>query len=168
MRRARRGFEHGVSFLASQRDFLRSVRPNGHEMVRRRVPLTPLARLVQWPVPRLRAGRRDRDVHGLFRHLSYPAGVRRSADPFFRGGPPQSAEANKALVCRRFKELDTRNFAFIDELIPEDYVDHNPPLPNLEPGRKGARPRRSPAIELPTLRRLPRCSAHNRGSNGGR
>jgi steroid delta-isomerase-like uncharacterized protein len=50
-----------------------------------------------------------------------------------------SAEENKALVRRWFEELDRRNFGIIDELIPEDYVDHNPPLPNLPPGREGVR-----------------------------
>src|SRR5215207_8244417 len=50
-----------------------------------------------------------------------------------------SAEENKALVRRWFEELDKRNFAIIDELIPEDYVDHNPPLPDMPPGREGVR-----------------------------
>jgi predicted ester cyclase len=50
-----------------------------------------------------------------------------------------STEENKALIRRWFDELDKRNFAIIDELIPEDYVDHNPPLPNLPPGREGVR-----------------------------
>jgi steroid delta-isomerase-like uncharacterized protein len=50
-----------------------------------------------------------------------------------------SAEENKALVRRWFEELDKRNFAIIDELIPEDYIDHNPPLPDLPPGREGVR-----------------------------
>jgi predicted ester cyclase len=49
------------------------------------------------------------------------------------------AEENKALVRRWFAELDKRNFAIIDELIPEDYIDHNPPLPDLPPGREGVR-----------------------------
>lgn len=48
-----------------------------------------------------------------------------------------SAEANKALVLRYFSELDKRNLAIIDELLAVDYVDHNPPLPNLPPGREG-------------------------------
>ena len=48
-----------------------------------------------------------------------------------------SAEENKALVRRWFEELDKRNFAIIDELIPADYIDHNPPLPGLPPGREG-------------------------------
>jgi len=50
-----------------------------------------------------------------------------------------STEENKALIRRWFDELDKRNFAIIDELIAEDYVDHNPPLPNLPPGREGVR-----------------------------
>ena len=50
-----------------------------------------------------------------------------------------SAEENKALVRRWFEELDKRNFAIIDELIPVDYLDHNPPLPDLPPGREGVR-----------------------------
>ncbi len=50
-----------------------------------------------------------------------------------------SAEENKALVRRWFEELDRRNFAVIDELLPADYADHNPPLPDLPPGREGVR-----------------------------
>ncbi len=50
-----------------------------------------------------------------------------------------TAEENKALVRRWFAELDRRNFAIIDELLPVDYVDHNPPLPDLPPGREGVR-----------------------------
>jgi steroid delta-isomerase-like uncharacterized protein len=50
-----------------------------------------------------------------------------------------SAEENKALVRRWFAELDKGNFAIIDELLPEDYVDHNPPLPDLPPGRAGVK-----------------------------
>ena len=50
-----------------------------------------------------------------------------------------SAEENKALVRRWFAELDRRNFAVIDELLPVDYADHNPPLPDLPPGREGVR-----------------------------
>jgi steroid delta-isomerase-like uncharacterized protein len=48
-----------------------------------------------------------------------------------------SAEVNKALVRRWFGELDRRNLAIIDELLPADYVDHNPPLPGMPPGREG-------------------------------
>jgi steroid delta-isomerase-like uncharacterized protein len=50
-----------------------------------------------------------------------------------------SAEENKAIVRLWFEELDRRNFAIIDELLPDDYVDHNPPLPDLPPGREGVR-----------------------------
>jgi steroid delta-isomerase-like uncharacterized protein len=50
-----------------------------------------------------------------------------------------SAETNKALVRRWFAELDRGNFAIIDELLPDDNVDHNPPLPDLPPGREGVR-----------------------------
>jgi steroid delta-isomerase-like uncharacterized protein len=50
-----------------------------------------------------------------------------------------SAEENMALVRRWFEELDRRNFAIIDEILSVDYVDHNPPLPNLPPGREGVR-----------------------------
>ena len=50
-----------------------------------------------------------------------------------------TAEENKALVRYWFEELDKRNFSVIDELLPVDYVDHNPPLPDLPPGREGVR-----------------------------
>ena len=48
-----------------------------------------------------------------------------------------SAEENKALVRHWFAQLDERNLAIIDELLPVDYVDHNPPLPDMPPGREG-------------------------------
>src|SRR5215207_3161058 len=50
-----------------------------------------------------------------------------------------SVEENKALVRRWFQELDQRNFAIIDQLLPVDYRDHNPPLPDMPPGREGVR-----------------------------
>ena len=46
-------------------------------------------------------------------------------------------EENKALVRRWFQELDKRNLTIIDELLPQDYIDHNPPLPDMPPGREG-------------------------------
>jgi predicted ester cyclase len=52
---------------------------------------------------------------------------------------PETAEANKALVRRWFAETDRGNLGIIDELLPEDYLDHNPPLPDLPPGREGVR-----------------------------
>ncbi|HYI14603.1 MAG TPA: ester cyclase [Thermomicrobiales bacterium] len=50
-----------------------------------------------------------------------------------------SSEENKALVLRWFTETDRGNLDVIDELLPADYVDHNPPLPGLPAGREGVR-----------------------------
>ena len=44
-------------------------------------------------------------------------------------------EENKALVLRYFEEMDRGNIDVVDELIAEDYVDHNPALPGVGPGR---------------------------------
>jgi steroid delta-isomerase-like uncharacterized protein len=52
---------------------------------------------------------------------------------------PETAELNKALVRRWFEETDRGNLGIIDELLPADYLDHNPPLPDLPPGREGVR-----------------------------
>jgi steroid delta-isomerase-like uncharacterized protein len=52
---------------------------------------------------------------------------------------PETAEANKALVRRWFEQTDLGNLDVIDELLPEDYLDHNPPLPDLPAGREGVR-----------------------------
>ena len=47
-------------------------------------------------------------------------------------------EANKAVVRRFYAEIDAGNLDAMDELVAEDYLDHNPaPFPNLEPGRAG-------------------------------
>jgi steroid delta-isomerase-like uncharacterized protein len=49
-----------------------------------------------------------------------------------------SAEANKALVRRFYEEIDKGNLDAMDELVAEDYIDHNPPpIPDLAPGREG-------------------------------
>ena len=49
-----------------------------------------------------------------------------------------SPEENKALVRRFYAEIDKGNLAAMDELVAEDYLDHNPPpFPNLRPGREG-------------------------------
>jgi steroid delta-isomerase-like uncharacterized protein len=48
-------------------------------------------------------------------------------------------EANKALVRRWFEETDRGNLAIIDELLAADYLDHNPPIPGVPPGREGVR-----------------------------
>jgi steroid delta-isomerase-like uncharacterized protein len=50
-----------------------------------------------------------------------------------------TSEESKAIVLRWFAELDRGNLDIVDELISEDYVDHNPALPNLPPGREGVR-----------------------------
>jgi ketosteroid isomerase-like protein len=48
------------------------------------------------------------------------------------------AEENKALVRRFYEEIDKGNLAAMDELVAEDYLDHNPPpFPGLPPGREG-------------------------------
>jgi ketosteroid isomerase-like protein len=45
---------------------------------------------------------------------------------------------NKALVRRFYAELDAGNLAAMDELVSEDFVDHDPPpIPGLPPGREG-------------------------------
>jgi ketosteroid isomerase-like protein len=51
-----------------------------------------------------------------------------------------SAEENKALVRRFYEEIDKGNLEAMDELVAEDYVDHNPPpFPGLKPGREGVK-----------------------------
>ena len=49
-----------------------------------------------------------------------------------------SIEENKALVRRFYEEIDQGNLEAMDELVAEDYVDHNPPpFPGLAAGREG-------------------------------
>ena len=48
-------------------------------------------------------------------------------------------EEIKALVRRWFAELDAGNLEVIEELIPEDYLDHNPAIGGLGSGREGIR-----------------------------
>ncbi len=49
-----------------------------------------------------------------------------------------SAAENKALVCRFYEEIDKGNLAAMDELVAENYLDHNPPpFAGLEPGLAG-------------------------------
>ena len=48
------------------------------------------------------------------------------------------AEQNKALVRRFYEEIDKGNIGVLDELVAEDYLDHNPPpFPGLASGREG-------------------------------
>ena len=49
------------------------------------------------------------------------------------------SEENKALVRRWFAELDKGNWQIVDDLIAVDYIDHNPPLPDMAPGREGVK-----------------------------
>ncbi len=56
---------------------------------------------------------------------------------------PEVAEA-KSAGPRWFEETDRGNLAIIDELVAGNYLDHNPPLPDLPSGREGVRP----AIEV--------------------
>lgn len=47
-------------------------------------------------------------------------------------------EENKALVRRFYEEIDKGNLDAMDELVDENYIDHNPPpFPGLAPGREG-------------------------------
>ena len=47
-------------------------------------------------------------------------------------------EENKALVRRFYAEIDAGNIDAMDELVAEDYIDHNPPpFPGLASGREG-------------------------------
>lgn len=47
-------------------------------------------------------------------------------------------EENKALVRRFYAEIDKGNLDAMDEIVAEDYIDHNPPpFPGLAPGRAG-------------------------------
>ena len=49
-----------------------------------------------------------------------------------------STEANKSLVRRFYEEIDKGNLEAMDELVGEDYLDHNPPpFPGLASGREG-------------------------------
>jgi predicted ester cyclase len=49
-----------------------------------------------------------------------------------------SEDANKAVVRRFYAEMDAGNLEAMDELVVEDYIDHNPPpFPGLGQGRAG-------------------------------
>jgi len=48
------------------------------------------------------------------------------------------SDDNKAVVRRFYEEIDKGNLAAMDELVAEDYINHDPPpFPNLPPGRAG-------------------------------
>jgi steroid delta-isomerase-like uncharacterized protein len=47
-------------------------------------------------------------------------------------------EENKAVVRRFYEEIDKGNIDAMDELVAEDYINHDPPpFPGLAPGRAG-------------------------------
>jgi len=48
-----------------------------------------------------------------------------------------SIEDNKALVRRFYEEIDKGNIGAMDELVAENYIDHNPPPFPVGPGREG-------------------------------
>ena len=49
-----------------------------------------------------------------------------------------TSEDNKALVRRFYEEIDKGNIDVLDELVAENYIDHNPPpFPGLPAGREG-------------------------------
>jgi len=49
-----------------------------------------------------------------------------------------SLEENKALVRRFYMEIDKGNLAAMDELVGENYINHDPaPFPGSPPGRAG-------------------------------
>jgi len=48
-----------------------------------------------------------------------------------------SAEQNKALVRRFYEEIDSGNLEAMDELVAENYIDHNPPPFPISAGREG-------------------------------
>ena len=49
-----------------------------------------------------------------------------------------NSQDNKALVRRFYEEIDKGNLDAMDELVAENYIDHNPPpFPGLGSGREG-------------------------------
>jgi len=48
-----------------------------------------------------------------------------------------STDENKAIVRRFYEEIDKGNLDAMDELVAEDYIDHNPPPFPFAPGREG-------------------------------
>jgi steroid delta-isomerase-like uncharacterized protein len=48
-----------------------------------------------------------------------------------------STDENKALIRRFYQEIDAGNIDAIDDLVAEDYINHDPPFPGLASGREG-------------------------------
>ena len=67
-----------------------------------------------------------------------------------------SSDQNKALVRRFYEEIDKGNISILDELVAEDYLDHNPPpFPSQLSGRERLKLNKSPNMKwTETVRRL--------------
>ncbi len=51
-----------------------------------------------------------------------------------------STEDNKAIMRRAYQEIHGKgNWAVVDELVGVNFVDHNPPAPDLPPGPEGVK-----------------------------
>ncbi|MDP9235177.1 MAG: ester cyclase [Actinomycetota bacterium] len=50
-----------------------------------------------------------------------------------------SPDENKALILRFYREIDAGNIDAMDEIVPENYINHDPPFPGLASGREGLR-----------------------------
>jgi len=48
-----------------------------------------------------------------------------------------TSEDNRALVRRFYEEIDKGNIDVLDELVAENYIDHNPPPFPVASGREG-------------------------------
>ena len=46
-------------------------------------------------------------------------------------------DENKALIRRFYQEIDAGNIDAMDELVAENYINHDPPFPGLASGREG-------------------------------
>ncbi|HEX3326198.1 MAG TPA: ester cyclase [Actinomycetota bacterium] len=50
-----------------------------------------------------------------------------------------SPDENKALILRFYREIDAGNIDAMDEIVADDYINHDPPFPGLTSGREGLR-----------------------------
>lgn len=72
-------------------------------------------------------------------------------------------EDDKALIRRFYRKIDASNIDAMDELVAEDYLNHDPPpFPGLAPGTGWAEGR------LPDVLGGHARDAHDRGSDRGR
>jgi hypothetical protein len=86
---------------------------------------------LRWPEPDGRPERQGtsrRRHHSALRHDQDRRGAP-VGDPAIEQteGRRMSTEENKALVRRFYEEIDKGNVDALDELVAEDYIDHNPP-----------------------------------------